>query len=734
MNTPDESLAALLLLLSVVLTVALYVWTALAVSAMFRKMGEEPWKAWVPFLNTATLLQWGGFNPWLVLLSLVPVAQIVVYVLVVISAHRINPGFGYGNGMTALAALLFVVWASILGFGPARWLGARAAGRRGGASAGSGSLPAGPAGAVAGARAAGAVAGAAAAPAASVAPDREPEPWADAPGAGDWAGGVAPAVGARAGGASTAAGASTGGIAPAAGPAGSPGSAVHPDLPAPAQPSGSAPAPFAPPAASNPASAWTPPDTTPHTPERSDRDADGAPAASGSASTSASPAAAVSDIPSRPSAASVPSDPSAAPESAASGTAASRPAASTTALVGDSLAHAAPVFASSSRPGAGDAPSAPVAGDPARDGAVDDVDALDDGDAAWPSEIDDVSAIYPSPFPPSPAGGGPYAAPPVSGMGDLGGLGGTTGGTTGGRSGVAGTTAPDALRAGSRPAPDARAAGPGAPIAFVPGLRPAGAATPPPPPVTRVPAARRAEPVEPVTPDSPSSAEFDGGQSGRTRGESTAPGASPAAAIFAQPARARRTYEGDDPDAFPELSGEVSAVVGSPSAGAPRSAVGAVSAQHRRNESGELEPHDDRPDARASRASDDDAGDDEVLDQTVIARRNVRPVWELVPASGSPILLSATVVILGRRPASDAAYPTAQLVAVPGDARTVSKTHARIELRGDAWVVTDLGSTNGVLVRTLMGDEVEVEVGGQLDAGERFFLGDEEFHLRRIDI
>lgn len=670
MNTPDESLAALLLLLSVVLTVALYVWTALAVSAMFRKMGEEPWKAWVPFLNTATLLKWGGFNPWLVLLSLVPVAQIVVYVLVVISAHRINPGFGYGNGMTVLAALLFVVWASILGFGPARWLGARAAGRRGGASAGSGSLSAGPAGAVAGAR--------------------------------------------------------------AAGPAGSPGSAVHPDLPAPAQPSGSAPAPFAPPAASNPASAWTPPDTTPHTPERSDRDADGAPAASGSASTSASPAAAVSDIPSRPSAASVPPDPSAAPESAASGTAASGPAASTTALVGDSAAHPAPVSASSSRPDGGDTPSATVTGGPARDGAVDDVDALDDGDAAWPSEIDGVSAIYPSPFPPSPAGGGPYAAPPVSGMGDLGGLGGTTGGTTGGRSGVAGTTAPEASRAGSRPAPDARAAGPGAPIAFVPGLRPAGAATPPPPPVTRVPAARRAEPVEPVTPDSPSSAEFDGGQSGRTRGESTAPGASPAAEIFAQPARARRTYEGDDPDAFPELSGEVSAVVGSPSAGAPRSAVGAVSAQHRRNESGELEPDDDRPDARASSARDDDAGDDEVLDQTVIARRNVRPVWELVPASGSPIPLSATVVILGRRPASDAAYPTAQLVAVPGDARTVSKTHARIELRGDAWVVTDLGSTNGVLVRTLMGDEVEVEAGGQLDAGERFFLGDEEFHLRRI--
>ena len=72
------------------------------------------------------------------------------------------------------------------------------------------------------------------------------------------------------------------------------------------------------------------------------------------------------------------------------------------------------------------------------------------------------------------------------------------------------------------------------------------------------------------------------------------------------------------------------------------------------------------------------------------------------------------------------------LLFVAGDARTVSKTHARIEQRGESWIVTDLGSTNGVLVRTLMGDEVEVEPGAQLDAGERFFLGDEEFHLRRI--
>ncbi|WP_292688919.1 DUF5684 domain-containing protein, partial [Microbacterium sp. SCN 70-27] len=130
-----ESVTALTILLSTVFSLVLYVWAALALSAMFRKMGEEPWKGWVPFLNVATVLTWGGFSPWLVLIGLVPiVGAIALFVLIVVSAHRINPGFGYGTGMTVLAALVFVVWASILGFGPARWLGARAAGRSGAAS------------------------------------------------------------------------------------------------------------------------------------------------------------------------------------------------------------------------------------------------------------------------------------------------------------------------------------------------------------------------------------------------------------------------------------------------------------------------------------------------------------------------------------------------------------------------------------------------------------------------
>ena len=124
MNSIDAWNALAIGTTSVLLFVALYVWAAVALSAVFRKSGEESWKAWVPFLNLAVLLQLGGLSGWLVLLLLVPVVgQLVVWLLLIVAYHRINLGFGHGAGMTVLAALLMPVWATILGFGPARWLG-----------------------------------------------------------------------------------------------------------------------------------------------------------------------------------------------------------------------------------------------------------------------------------------------------------------------------------------------------------------------------------------------------------------------------------------------------------------------------------------------------------------------------------------------------------------------------------------------------------------------------------
>ena len=189
------------------------------------------------------------------------------------------------------------------------------------------------------------------------------------------------------------------------------------------------------------------------------------------------------------------------------------------------------------------------------------------------------------------------------------------------------------------------------------------------PPVTHVPAAAR--PVEPVEPWAPMrSPMVDGG-------------------------------------GFAETSEPVSAIVGAPDAGAPRSARTSVSALHASAEIPE-----------------------EAIEQTVIASRR-RSAWSLVPPSGEPLPLSAEVVILGRRPVADPAFPGAQLVAIQDG--TVSKTHARLELRDDAWYIIDLDSTNGVLFATLMGTEVEATPGVAVEAGDRFLLGDAEVRLQRSD-
>lgn len=524
-STIDTSLAPLVAVLATVIAIALYVWMSLALSAMFRKMGEEPWKGWVPFLNQATVLAWGGFNPWLVLLVLIPgLGALIVLVLLVISAHRINPGFGYGASMTVLAALLFVVWASILGFGPTPWRGARH----------------------------------------SMAPPATPVPPVPTMPAAHAAAGAYSGVG------------TSGFAAPAPGAAGFP--ATSPGVfPPPAGGFPPPPSPFPSPAGAAPAF-------------RADGGF-GAGAGAGADPRAGNPGAA-------------------AP---ASGLSAS----------GDERAYIAPSPSPELPEPASWAPPPPPVPSPPTP--------VEPDVASWPSEIDDVSAVSPSPFPPS------AAAPTAARQAAQDSVGGTSG-----------------------------------LISFVPGRR-----------------------AEDDSADDPAA----GRAAAVTRLPVTAP-------IETAAVGRQADAEGD---AFPELSGEVSAVVGSPAAGAPLSARSSVAAQQR---------------AEAAATADDDD-----VDETVMVRRK-KVAWQLVPASASPIPLTSEVVILGRRPAADPAFPVAQLVSVRDDARTVSKTHARLELRGEKWLVTDLGSTNGVLLRTIMGEEMEIEPGTELDAGERFFLGDEEFHLQ----
>ena len=449
MNTIDDSTAVGLGMLTFLLIVVLYVWTALALSAVFRKSGEQPWKAWVPVLNQVVLLRLGGFSGWLFLLILVPVVgPLIVWALLIVACYRINVSFGHGVGMTVLAAVLLPVWASILGFGPARWLGSDLGAR---ALQGSG-------------------------------PRRTA------------------ALSNHDAGNHDAGNHDAGGYIPRAAPP-----SYSPSDPRPA-----------PPLPGGPVTGWTPP----------------------------------------------PVPPAPAPEPAGQ-------------WGGFDL------------------------------GAVSEVtNDVTGADSAAPAPISTVPLSAVPISPPPPVSGVPIPPPPVT-----------------------------------------------------------------PPPVTRVPAMPAPAPAD----------------------EPWAPARSPL----------------PETDPFPETSGQVSAVVGAPAPATPRSARASVSAQHTKAEI-----------------------PDDPLDETILTRRR-RTAWSLVPPAGAPIPLTAEIVLIGRKPAPDRAYPGAQLVSI--DDGTVSKTHARLALRDDHWYVTDLGSTNGVLFATLMGTEVEATPGEEIEAGERFFLGDAEVRLQRSD-
>ncbi|MWB97595.1 FHA domain-containing protein, partial [Agromyces seonyuensis] len=114
---------------------------------------------------------------------------------------------------------------------------------------------------------------------------------------------------------------------------------------------------------------------------------------------------------------------------------------------------------------------------------------------------------------------------------------------------------------------------------------------------------------------------------------------------------------------------------------------------------------------------------EDALDEAtiVVDRRPVRR-FDLVLDDGTTRLeLSGERVVLGRNPAVPTDGSTA--VAVPDDTRTLSKTHARLEFDGERWSVTDLDSTNGVIVVDETGVEQLLEAGTTAVVLERFVLG-----------
>ncbi|CAN5166715.1 hypothetical protein BH11ACT3_BH11ACT3_01120 [soil metagenome] len=115
-----------------------------------------------------------------------------------------------------------------------------------------------------------------------------------------------------------------------------------------------------------------------------------------------------------------------------------------------------------------------------------------------------------------------------------------------------------------------------------------------------------------------------------------------------------------------------------------------------------------------------DEDDDEIASTVVVDRSPTIP-WKLHIVDGPTFSLTGEQVVLGRKPGNTA--PDQQRIAIPDSTRTLSKVHAQLDLTEGRWTITDVGSTNGVVVIEPDGAERLLESGTSAVVEGRFQLG-----------
>ncbi|MFT4110685.1 DUF5684 domain-containing protein [Propionicimonas sp.] len=115
----DSAAQALLSLPVMLVSIVIGLLTLIALWNLFVKAGEHGWAAIVPFYNTYVQFRVAGFNPWLFLLLLVPLVNVVMVIFV---QYRIGRAFGKSPVWSVfLMVILPTIGLLILGFGSARY-------------------------------------------------------------------------------------------------------------------------------------------------------------------------------------------------------------------------------------------------------------------------------------------------------------------------------------------------------------------------------------------------------------------------------------------------------------------------------------------------------------------------------------------------------------------------------------------------------------------------------------
>lgn len=99
----DTVLLLVFTILWLAFVVVMYAIVSILLGRIFKKAGQQQWKAWVPVYNQWTMLQLGGKPGWWALVMLIPIVQIVGIVMLYISMYNI--------GLKLQKSGAFVLWA-----------------------------------------------------------------------------------------------------------------------------------------------------------------------------------------------------------------------------------------------------------------------------------------------------------------------------------------------------------------------------------------------------------------------------------------------------------------------------------------------------------------------------------------------------------------------------------------------------------------------------------------------
>lgn len=118
-SNPDSAAQALLSLPFILVSLVIGLLTLIALWRLFQKAGEHGWAAIIPFYNTYVEFRVAGFNPWLFLLLLIPVVNVIMLIIVL---YRTGIAFGKSPLWSVFLMVIFsTIGLLIIGFGSATY-------------------------------------------------------------------------------------------------------------------------------------------------------------------------------------------------------------------------------------------------------------------------------------------------------------------------------------------------------------------------------------------------------------------------------------------------------------------------------------------------------------------------------------------------------------------------------------------------------------------------------------